>query len=106
MAAAAPGRLMLDAAVGFSPHDVRRAFAAWAEDVAGFDDLEVKAVLDHSEGKAGDVTDRHYARSRRLHLKRPLLAAWTENVLEQVRRRRPEGRSEDLPACLSHRDAG
>ena len=99
MAEGAPGRAMQDAGVGFTPHAVRRAFAGWAEDIGKFDIKKVQAVLDHAEGRQ-DVLRKRYSRSEQIALKTEPLEKWAEFVLAHVRRRRPDDRKDDLPACM------
>lgn len=63
----------------FSPHALRRSFGTWA-DTARFDRSHVKLVLDHAEGRAGDVTEDHYNANQKLPEKQAILTAWHEYV--------------------------
>jgi len=99
----AAGRLMLAVDVGFTPHDFRKRFGRWATDVCqpAFSGEEVKAVLDHGEGESGNVTREKYSFAQQIYLKKPILDAWTDYVLAQVRRCRPDDIKDDLPPLLS-----
>lgn len=101
MAPAAPGKAMLAAKVGFTPHDVRCGFANWGIELGGFTWSEIKAVMDHAEGLSGDTTQTNYAMAAQLRIKRPIMTAWVERVLSEVRRRRPRDMMSDLPGCLA-----
>lgn len=71
--------------ITMSPHDTRRGFVTYLEDVLGLDQQVLKVVLDHSEGKSGrDVTDAHYSKARRLKLKTTILTAWSGFLTEQA----------------------
>lgn len=71
--------------VTMAPHDTRRGFTTYLEDILGLDQQVLKTVLDHSEGKASnDVTDANYSKARRLRLKTTILAAWSGFLTEQA----------------------
>jgi integrase len=60
-----------------TPHDVRRAFATTFKDLKELTDLDVKRILDHTEGRApGDVTRGHYDFAEEVGLKFPVIEAW------------------------------
>lgn len=71
--------------ITMSPHDTRRGFTTYLEDLIGLDQQVLKVVLDHSEGKSTrDVTDAHYSKARRLKLKTTILTAWSAFLAEQA----------------------
>jgi integrase len=71
--------------VTMAPHDTRRGFTTYLEDLLGLDQQILKTVLDHSEGKASnDVTDAAYSKARRLKLKTTILTAWSGFLMEKA----------------------
>lgn len=67
---------------GMSCHAWRRGFASHGQRVLKLDLIEIKMILDHSEGAPpGDVTAGNYALDPLLARKREILLAWT-NWLE------------------------
>ena len=73
-----------DRKVGFSPHDVRRAFTDVARE-RGFSRAEVKVILDHTEGATGDVTGDHYDLYEDLPLKERMLRIWADAIAQEVK---------------------
>lgn len=65
-----------------APHDVRRTFPTYLEDVCRIPLTTLKIVLDHSEGFRSDVTNTHYSRARRLDQKREILEPWAAALEE------------------------
>jgi len=60
-----------------SPHDLRRAFATTYAIEAGLTLLQIKTILDHSEGVvSGDVTKTHYSFLDGSNAKWPLMQGW------------------------------
>lgn len=100
MAPKTPEKAMGKAGSAVNPHDIRRAFAVTVEEELGFSRLETKLILDHSEGKSGDVTAQHYALHHQLRLKKPVIDAWDEWVLKQINAHRPDV-TVALPAALA-----
>ncbi len=86
--------------VPMRPHDARRAFGTHGEALLGFKRSDSKAILDHAEGLAGDVTAEHYALHDGTHFKWPLMRTWEAFVVEQIEAQRPEGHPEALPGFL------
>jgi integrase len=71
--------------IKMAPHDTRRGFTTYLEDILGFDQQVLKTVLDHSEGKpTTDVTDANYSKARRLNLKTTILSAWSGFLIDQA----------------------
>ncbi|TAN55118.1 MAG: hypothetical protein EPN26_05815 [Rhodospirillales bacterium] len=100
MAPATPGRMMLNSGCGFTPHDIRRAFGHYAGRKGHFSRPEEKAILNHAEGLAGDLTAAHSELDEQLRLKMPVIRWWTDFILDLVRESRPPDRTDDLPGCL------
>jgi integrase len=72
--------------VSMSCHAWRRGFASHGQRVLGLDLIEIKMILDHSEGApAGDVTAGNYALDPLLARKREILLAWSAWLEERVK---------------------
>lgn len=78
-----------------APHDIRRGFTTYLEDVCRIPLTTLKIVLDHSEGFRSDVTNDAYSRARRIDQKREILAPWSE-ALETAAAGAELGPIEDL----------
>ena len=63
------------------PHDMRRAFATHGQVRLGMKPSDTKAILDHAEGKSGDVTAERYALHDGRHFKWALMKAWEDYLL-------------------------
>lgn len=96
-----------DAGSPIRPHDCRRAFATHGEAELGFLRSDMRAILDHAEGRSGDVTATHYALHDGRHFKWRVMSAWESWVLERMADRAPQGatwpgflpRIESLAVC-------
>lgn len=66
-----------------SPHALRRAIASYGAEFGGFADGEVDMLLDHLEGKAGNVTRAHYDLDPRIRRKIEMMTWWTGWLDEQ-----------------------
>ena len=62
----------------FTPHDFRRAFRTHLSMHLGFTNADAKLILDHTEGKAGDVTEDHYSLDESLPRKKKIMDAWVK----------------------------
>lgn len=82
------------------PHDDRRSFGTHGETLLGLSLVDIAAILDHAEGRSGNVTAERYALGDRSHFKWKILSAWEAWVLEQVRKARPPGVPNPLPDFL------
>lgn len=60
----------------FTLHDFRRAFRTHLSMHLGFTNADAKLILDHTEGKGGDVTEEHYSLDESLPHKREIMEAW------------------------------
>lgn len=60
----------------FTLHDFRRAFRTHLSMHLGYTNADAKLILDHTEGKAGDVTEEHYSLDESLTQKKNILEAW------------------------------
>jgi len=68
-----------------TPHDLRRAFATHGSVDLKFEEVQIKWVLDHLEGRtSGDVTAASYALHHRLEPKSVMLEAWAAHVEKYV----------------------
>ncbi|MCR9072659.1 MAG: integrase family protein [Alphaproteobacteria bacterium] len=70
------------AGVGFSPHGCRKIFATYADRDLGFDISDTKLILDHSEGRASDITEAHYISHSALARKWPLMLEFEDLILK------------------------
>lgn len=68
-----------------SPHGIRRTFATLAHDKAGVPFLQVKRLLNHSEGR--DVTEQHYLNETEMEDLRRHMQAITDMMLRYGRQR-------------------
>lgn len=78
------------------PHDLRRAFATHGQVRLGMRPSDTKAILDHAEGRGGDVTAARYALHDGQHFKWRLMQDWEAWVLAQIRASRPGARLRTL----------
>lgn len=62
------------------PHDLRRALRSQGRKLLKVTPKEISLILDHAEGKAGSVTEKHYSDDELLDVKRPILERWWEMV--------------------------
>ncbi|MFC3125125.1 tyrosine-type recombinase/integrase [Pseudoroseomonas globiformis] len=60
------------------PHDLRRAFATHGQGVLGISEAHTKAILDHAEGRSGDVTMERYALHDGRHFKWGVMQKWQD----------------------------
>lgn len=67
--------LLADLDAGFSPHDLRRALRN-AREALGTTREILALILDHAEGRASEVTERHYADDEMLDVKTPVIKRW------------------------------
>lgn len=71
--------------VNATPHDLRRSFATFGQEDLGFEDTQLKMILDHLEGrKSGDVTATSYNLQHRIVPKTVVLEAWAAHVERNV----------------------
>lgn len=63
-----------------SPHDLRRALRTQARKALKVKPLELSLILDHAEGRAGNVTEEHYADDELLDIKRPVVERWWDLI--------------------------
>jgi hypothetical protein len=68
-----------------SPHALRRKIASEGKAAGVLADGEVKMILDHLEGEAGNVTRGHYDLDPRIPRKREILLWWTGWLEEQCK---------------------
>lgn len=68
-------------ALPYTPHSVRTALTTAVRNAA-FARSDVKLILDHAEGRTGDVTLEHYDFYEDLDLKQRMLAAWIAAIDE------------------------
>ena len=59
-----------------SPHDIRRAFATYGQQILGFSKEEVQIIVDHAEGRDTSILGRHYDYRDHLELKLKIMMAW------------------------------
>lgn len=67
-----------------APHDMRRAFGTYGESVMGWSTSETKLVLDHAEGRTGDVTRESYSLHDGTHITWGIMRRWERWVLERA----------------------
>jgi integrase len=68
----------------FTTHDFRKSFGTHAKTLLGFTTADIKTILDHAEGVAGDVTEDFYILSHGEGAKWKILLAWEKWLLEQI----------------------
>ena len=86
--------------LGLSPHDLRRALATHAPALLAVPDRDIKLILNHAEGRTGDVTARHYAFHESMPAKTEVMKKWEGWVVEMMLQNQPERR--DRVAFLPH----
>lgn len=74
----------------YSPHRLRRAFETHLSR-KGVSRADRKLILDHSEGRAGDVTEEHYNLDPQFGRKSEVIGIW-ENLLNEFAERAKCGR--------------
>lgn len=72
-----------------SPHDLRRALATHGPALLAIPDRHTKLILNHAEGRAGDVTMRHYAFHESIPDKVAVMEKWEEWLIVQMYVHRP-----------------
>tara|TARA_R110002051_G_scaffold16377_1_gene49509 strand:+ start:47027 stop:48448 length:1422 start_codon:yes stop_codon:yes gene_type:complete len=70
------------AGVGFTPHACRKIFTTSVVRELGFETADVKLILDHTEGRAGDVTVEHYLEDPALEKKWPVMLEYEDMILK------------------------
>lgn len=83
-----------------APHDIRRAFGTYGESLIGWSTPETKMVLDHAEGRTGDVTRESYSLHDGTHVTWSIMRKWQAWVLERVAEQAPAGSPGACPAFL------
>lgn len=91
---------MKDAKSPIRPHAMRRAFGTYGGELLGFTNDEIKTILDHEEGRSGDVTDMHYSLGDGTHFKWPMMKKWEDFILNLMAEHKPEGKGE-LPSFIA-----
>ncbi len=80
------------------PHACRRAFGTYGEQKLGFNPWETPTILDHAEGRSGNITSEVYSLHDGTHFKWGIMKKWEEWVLEHVAEQRPAGVANLCPA--------
>jgi len=84
-----------------SCHDARRSFATHCENLLGIPLPDISAILDHAEGRSGNVTAERYALGDRKHFKWRVLIAWETWLLARIAEHAPEGAEVRVPVFLN-----
>jgi integrase len=74
-----------------SPHDLRRALATHGPAFLAIPDRHTKLILNHAEGRGGDVTTRHYAFHESIPDKVAVMERWENWLIRQMHQHRPVG---------------
>jgi integrase len=74
-----------------SPHDLRRALATHGPALLAIPDRHTKLILNHAEGRVGDVTTRHYAFHESIPDKVAVMERWENWLIQQMSQHRPAG---------------
>jgi Arm DNA-binding domain len=84
-----------------SCHDYRRSLGTHCENELGIPLPDISAILDHAEGRSGNVTAERYALGDRKHFKWRILSAWETWLLAQIAKHAPEGAPVKVPTFLN-----
>ncbi len=83
----AMSKLMKDQSLGGTPHGLRASFRTWVQENEATSNDVAETILSHT---IGNKTERSYARSDLLDLRRPVMEAWAQYVTSKLPKSTPD----------------
>ena len=83
-----------ECSLDLSPHDLRRALATHGPALLAIPDRHTKLILNHAEGRGGDVTMRHYAFHESIPDKVAVMEKWENWLIQQMNRNKTNKREQ------------